>query len=71
MGKLKTNSDGAYIAETGEGGWGFVIRDSEGEVILSSAGKDILSARCFPGGSCGVLGRSKGRECTRNGPHRF
>lgn len=39
MGKLKINSDGAYIAETGEGGWGFVIRDSEGEVILSSAGR--------------------------------
>ncbi|RLN33599.1 hypothetical protein C2845_PM03G24330 [Panicum miliaceum] len=36
---LKINSDGAFVAQTGEGGWGFVIRDKEGEVIYAGAGK--------------------------------
>jgi ribonuclease HI len=36
---IKINSDGAFLADTGEGGWGYVIRDGEGEVISAGAGK--------------------------------
>ncbi|RLN29342.1 hypothetical protein C2845_PM05G03480 [Panicum miliaceum] len=36
---VKINSDGAFSASTGEGGWGYVIRDGDGEVICAGAGK--------------------------------
>lgn len=36
--KLKINCDGAFNAADGTGGWGFVIRDSEGDVRGSGAG---------------------------------
>ncbi|PUZ51215.1 hypothetical protein GQ55_6G163100 [Panicum hallii var. hallii] len=35
---VKINSDGAFSASTGEGGWGYVIRDGDGEVICARAG---------------------------------
>ncbi|PVH61391.1 hypothetical protein PAHAL_3G022900 [Panicum hallii] len=35
---VKINSDGAFSASTGEGGWGYVIRDGDGEVICAGAG---------------------------------
>jgi hypothetical protein len=35
---LKINTDGAFSASTGEGGWGFVIRDEHGEVMAAGAG---------------------------------
>jgi hypothetical protein len=34
---LKVNCDGAYMAHT-KGGWGFVIRNSWGEVVKAGAG---------------------------------
>ncbi|RLM79128.1 hypothetical protein C2845_PM12G12490 [Panicum miliaceum] len=36
---LKINSDSSFSAITGQGGWGFVIRDDEGSVIHAAAGK--------------------------------
>ena len=38
-GWVKVNSDGAFSETTGEGGWGAVIRDEEGEVVEAAAGK--------------------------------
>ncbi|RLN42620.1 retrotransposon protein, putative, unclassified [Panicum miliaceum] len=35
---LKINVDGAFFAETKSGGWGYVIRDADGAVILAGAG---------------------------------
>ncbi|RLN41888.1 hypothetical protein C2845_PM01G36200 [Panicum miliaceum] len=35
---LKINSDGAFDPATKRGGWGFVIRDSAGDVIHAGAG---------------------------------
>jgi hypothetical protein len=35
---LKINTDGAFSASTGEGGWGFVIRDEHGAVMAAGAG---------------------------------
>ncbi|CAN6197019.1 unnamed protein product [Urochloa humidicola] len=35
----KINTDGAFSAATGEGGWGFVIRNNEGHVIRAGAGR--------------------------------
>ena len=36
--KLKINIDGSFHAETGTGGWGFVVRDNQGDVRGSGAG---------------------------------
>ena len=36
--KLKINIDGSFHAETGTGGWGFVVRDKQGDVRGSGAG---------------------------------
>jgi hypothetical protein len=38
QGWLKLNSDGAFHAERGEGGWGYVIGDEEGDVVAAGAG---------------------------------
>lgn len=37
-GVLKLNSDGAFSKERKTGGWGFVIRDDQGQVIKAGAG---------------------------------
>lgn len=42
---MKTNCDGAYSYETGAGGWGFIIRDEDGDVI--SAGRGRLDQEPF------------------------
>ncbi|CAN6374879.1 unnamed protein product [Urochloa humidicola] len=36
---LKLNSDGAFSANRQEGGWGFVIRDGDGDVVVAGGGK--------------------------------
>lgn len=36
---LKINVDGAYTPQTGNGGWGYVIRDDAGSLIESGAGR--------------------------------
>ncbi|RLN31237.1 hypothetical protein C2845_PM05G24200 [Panicum miliaceum] len=42
---IKINSDGAFLANTGEGGWGYVIRDGDGEVICAGAGPTFHTNR--------------------------
>ncbi|WVZ70773.1 hypothetical protein U9M48_019413, partial [Paspalum notatum var. saurae] len=37
-GKLKINCDGAYVQSEKTGGWGFVIRNHDGEAVLAGAG---------------------------------
>jgi hypothetical protein len=39
-GELKLNTDGAFDESHKDGGWGFVIRDSQGRVICSGAGRE-------------------------------
>lgn len=36
---LKINCDGAFHADTGAAGWGFVIRDADGDVALAGKGR--------------------------------
>jgi hypothetical protein len=36
---FKINSDGSYSPESGDGGWGYVIRDHDGTVIKAGAGR--------------------------------
>jgi hypothetical protein len=38
-GKLKLNCDVSYIYKSTMGAWGFVIRDSDGDVVSSGRGK--------------------------------
>lgn len=38
-GVLKINCDGSFQPTSGEGGWGFVIRDHDGDVIQAGRGK--------------------------------
>jgi len=40
QGVLKVNSDGAYDSATGSGGWGFIIRDDQGLMVMAGAGKE-------------------------------
>ena len=40
---LKINTNGAFLAQTGEGGWGYVIRDDEGGVRKAGVSKGHLS----------------------------
>ena len=46
VGFLKLNSDGSFFSDEKTGGWGFIIRDKNGEVIKAAAGKEdcILDA---------------------------
>ena len=37
--RLKINADGGFSQETGEGSWGFILRDEDGDVLLAGAGK--------------------------------
>ncbi|XP_066354445.1 uncharacterized protein [Miscanthus floridulus] len=37
-GFYKTNYDGAFLPETSQGGWGFIIRDHFGQVMAAGAG---------------------------------
>ncbi|RLN12510.1 hypothetical protein C2845_PM09G04910 [Panicum miliaceum] len=41
---LQINTDGTYDQNTRTGGWGFVVRDSKGEVLLAGAGKFMRAA---------------------------
>jgi len=38
-GVLKLNCDASFFQEEGWGGWGFIIRDSDGDVVLSGWGR--------------------------------
>ncbi|RLN13422.1 hypothetical protein C2845_PM09G23260 [Panicum miliaceum] len=37
--QMKINTDGAFSQLSGDGGWGFVIRDEAGEVLKAGAGR--------------------------------
>jgi hypothetical protein len=39
---LKLNTDGAYMVQSGEGGWGFVIRDHMGAVHKAGEGREYF-----------------------------
>ncbi|WVZ54654.1 hypothetical protein U9M48_005419 [Paspalum notatum var. saurae] len=36
---IKVNTDGSYCPRTKNGGWGFVLRDTDGEVVSAGAGR--------------------------------
>ena len=38
-GTLKINIDGSFNKESGTGGWGYVIRDHDGDVVVAAAGR--------------------------------
>lgn len=42
-GELKLNSDGAFIPNSKNGGWGFVIRNDQGVVLKAAAGSESTS----------------------------
>jgi ribonuclease HI len=37
--EYKINTDGAFLATRGGGGWGYVIRNHDGQVVKAGAGK--------------------------------
>lgn len=46
-GILKVNCDGSFSASTKAGGWGFVIRDCDGDVVVAGRGRiDHLFYAC-------------------------
>jgi len=36
---IKINVDDGFMAQLGKGGWGYIIKDSRGDVICAGAGK--------------------------------
>ncbi|GJN00674.1 hypothetical protein PR202_ga17870 [Eleusine coracana subsp. coracana] len=51
---LKINFDAAFFADSKSGGWGFIVRDHDGDVIMAGAGKlnavqDALCAEAHAG----------------------
>jgi hypothetical protein len=52
---VKINSDGSFLVETGEGGWGYVTRDGEGVVICAGAGNLTRRTDALQAGSASVL----------------
>lgn len=40
QGEIKINSDGAFFSSSGDGGWGFVLRDETGAVVKAGAGRE-------------------------------
>jgi len=47
QGWVEINSDGAYSKNSGEGGWGVIIRDEMGDVVEAAAGKSIRLLDAF------------------------
>lgn len=50
--QIKLNCDGAFSSEDSSGGWGYVLRDRDGDVILAGAGclphiQDALQAEVY------------------------
>lgn len=45
-GELKLNTDGAFFESSGDGGWGYVLRDDQGTVLKDGAGREdhLISA---------------------------
>lgn len=39
LGILKLNCDGSYKGEDGSGSWGFIVRDSDGDVVIAGRGR--------------------------------
>lgn len=46
-GYLKLNCDASFISETKAGSWGFLIRDVEGEVVMSGRGRISFALSAF------------------------
>nr|TKV90927.1 hypothetical protein SEVIR_9G060700v2 [Setaria viridis] len=36
---LKVNIDGAFLMEQKSGGWGFIVRDADGNAVMAGAGR--------------------------------
>lgn len=36
---LKVNCDAAFHRDSGSGGWGFIVRDSDGDVVMAGRGR--------------------------------
>jgi len=54
----KINTDGAYNQNTRTGGWGFVVRDNKGEVLLAGAGRISRAALALQTEVVGALKRA-------------
>jgi hypothetical protein len=46
-GQLKINTDGAFVKETLSCGWGFVVRDHQGEVVAVGARRSGMVLDAF------------------------
>jgi hypothetical protein len=46
---LKLKGDASFQPSSMEGSWGFLIRDSDGDVVLNGVWKGESSAECLSG----------------------
>jgi ribonuclease HI len=54
-GELKLNTDGAFNGDKHDGGWGFLIRDDQGRVVSSGAGREDFLLYAFQAELLGCL----------------
>jgi len=51
-GYLKMNCDTSFKPETEEGCWGFLVRDWDGDLVITGRGREDKSCtKCFPSGT--------------------
>ncbi|XP_066354305.1 uncharacterized protein [Miscanthus floridulus] len=54
-GELKLNTDGAFNSDKHDGGWGFVLRDDQGQVVSSGARREDFLLEAFQAELLGCL----------------
>ena len=54
-GELKLNIDGAFNCDKHDGGWGFILRDDQGRVVSSGAGREDFLLDAFQAELLGCL----------------
>ena len=54
-GELKLNIDGAFNCDKHDGGWGFILRDDQGRVVSSRAGREDFHLDAFQAELLGCL----------------
>jgi hypothetical protein len=63
MGKLKLNCDAAFSPTTHSGGWGFVIKDADGDMVTAGWGRVDFLIGAFQAEVIACVQASK--ECKR------
>jgi hypothetical protein len=65
----KINCDGTFLSSTGQGGWGFVIRDHAGQVVMAGAGAADPLMNAYHAETLAMHKGPRASFCVRIGTH--